>query len=141
MRIFLDANLLFSAAKSDGAVRKFIKLLLENGHTLTADPYIQEEAQRNIQKKYSQCMPDLVSIIRKISVLPHVTQPTMLDPSIKLDEKDRPVLAAAISADCRMLVTGDAAHFGALYGKTVQGVTILSPRQAAEALKLSKPDP
>ena len=30
MRIFLDANLLFSAGKADGAVRRFIKLLLKN---------------------------------------------------------------------------------------------------------------
>jgi len=35
------------------------------------------------------------------------------------------------------LVTGDRTHFGALYGRTIHGVTIHSPRTLAEALRLS----
>jgi predicted nucleic acid-binding protein len=49
-----------------------------------------------------------------------------------LPEKDRPVLAAAIHHRCDMLVTGDRTHFGQLYGKTIRGVTILSPAMLAE---------
>jgi hypothetical protein len=41
MRIFLDANLLFSAGKADGAIRRFIRLLQKNGHTLVADSYVK----------------------------------------------------------------------------------------------------
>ena len=37
MRVFLDANILFSAAKSDGAVRALVKLLLERGHECWVD--------------------------------------------------------------------------------------------------------
>ena len=51
-----------------------------------------------------------------------------------LPEKDRPVLAAAIDLRCQALITGDRTHFGTLYGKTVGGVTIHSPRSLAEAL-------
>jgi hypothetical protein len=35
---------------------------------------------------------------------------------------------------CEALVTGDRSHFGALYGKTVAGVAIHSPRSLAEAV-------
>jgi len=51
-----------------------------------------------------------------------------------LPEKDRPVLAAAIQLGCQVLVTGDRTHFGALYGKTLGGVKIHSPRSLAEML-------
>jgi hypothetical protein len=32
MRIFLDANIMFSAVKSDGAVHAFVAMLLDVGH-------------------------------------------------------------------------------------------------------------
>ncbi|MFH2115589.1 MAG: PIN domain-containing protein [Spirochaetota bacterium] len=134
MRIFLDANLLFSASKTDGAIRRFIDLLLKSGHTLVADPYVQKDAERNIQLKYPASWQDLADILHKISMLPSATTPELLDASVLLDEKDRPVPAAAIKADCGLLITGDATHFGILFGKTVQGVLILNPRQAAEML-------
>lgn len=47
MRIFLDVNVLFSAARSDGAMREFLRLLLETGHELRADTYVVEEARRS----------------------------------------------------------------------------------------------
>jgi len=37
MRIFLDANVLFSAAKSDGAVRSLVTLLLAAQHECWVD--------------------------------------------------------------------------------------------------------
>jgi hypothetical protein len=35
---------------------------------------------------------------------------------------------------CDALVTGDRTHFGGLYGSTVRGVAIHSPRSLAEAI-------
>ena len=51
-----------------------------------------------------------------------------------LPEKDRPVLAAAISLRCDALVTGDQNQFGKTCGRTYSGVTLYSPRQLAVAL-------
>jgi hypothetical protein len=51
MRIFLDANILFSAAKSDGAVRELLALLLAAGHECWVDGYVVEEARRNLAAK------------------------------------------------------------------------------------------
>ena len=48
MRVFLDANILFSAAKSDGAVRELLRLLLDGGHECWADDYVVIEARRNL---------------------------------------------------------------------------------------------
>ena len=48
MRVFLDANILFSAAKSDGAVRELLRRRLDLGHDCRADDYVVIEARRNL---------------------------------------------------------------------------------------------
>ena len=54
MRVFLDANILFSAAKSSGAVRELLRLLEEQGHECWADAYVAAEARRN-QRSCASC--------------------------------------------------------------------------------------
>ena len=51
MRIFLDANIIFSAGKSDGAVRQLLTLLLADKHVLCVDEYVMNEAKRNLGAK------------------------------------------------------------------------------------------
>jgi hypothetical protein len=51
MRVFLDANILFSAAKSDGAVRALVRLLVESAATSWADAYVVAEARRSLLAK------------------------------------------------------------------------------------------
>ena len=48
MRIFLDANILFSAGKSAGAMRGFLEVLKSSGHTLVADAYVVEEDRKSV---------------------------------------------------------------------------------------------
>lgn len=134
MRIFLDANILFSAAKSDGAVRELVALLLEAGHECWADGYVVEEARRNLAAKAPGALAALnkqLARVRLAPSLPRSVSPAATEP---LPEKDRPVLAAAMHLRCQALVTGDRTHFGAFYGKTLGGVAIHSPRSVAEKL-------
>jgi hypothetical protein len=51
MRIFLDAKVLFSAARSSGAIRQLVLALHALGHSLVADEYVAEEARRNVAAK------------------------------------------------------------------------------------------
>ena len=51
MRIFLDANVLFSAARPSGAIRQWVLMLHALGHSLVADDYVAEEARRNVAAK------------------------------------------------------------------------------------------
>jgi len=56
-------------------------------------------------------------------------------PSIKdCQFKDAPILAAACVADVDILVTGDRTHFGHLYGKTVEGLQVLTLKATLERL-------
>jgi uncharacterized protein len=134
VRIFLDANVLFSAAKSDGAVRRLLRLLLDTGHECWADDYVVAEARRNLAAKGPDALAILDALLAQVRVAAAKAPSAALTAADWLPEKDRPVLAAAIRLRCDALVTGDRTHFGPGYGRAFGGVTIHSPRSLAEAL-------
>ena len=133
MRIFLDANILFSAVKSDGAVHAFVAMLLDVGHECWVDGYVVDEARRNIMAKAPgrlSHLDALVSRVRMSAVAPAAARAEVHG----LPEKDRLVLAAAIALGCEALVTGDRTHFGKFYGRHVSGVMVHSPRSLYDHL-------
>ena len=136
MRVFLDANVLFSAAKSDGAVRALLHRLVQSGHVPCADAYVVEEARRNLLRKGEAALQDFEALLAGVEVAPF--RPIQLPRVVadRIHPKDRPVVAAAVAMRCEALVTGDRTHFGALYGQTLLGVKIDSPRSLAERLRL-----
>lgn len=134
MRIFLDANVLFSAAKSDGAVRRLCRRLLDDGHECWADDYVVTEARRNLAAKGPEAHAALDALLARMKVsAAHAPGPGAKEADW-LPEKDRPVLIAAVRLKCEALVTGDRTHFGKGYGKVFGGVTIHSPLSLAKAL-------
>ena len=133
MRIFLDANVIFSAAKSDGAMRRLLHELRRRDHELWADAYVLEEARRNLALKSAAAVPALEVIMEHVHLAPMGAAPKRPIP-LPLPDKDRPVLDAAIRSGCDILVTGDRTHFGRLYGTAIDGVEILAPAALAEKL-------
>lgn len=130
-RIFLDANILLSAAKSDGSIHSLVVRLLDAGHECWVDGYVIDEARRNISAKASAREQALEALLSRVH--PAATSPAILGARLAgLPEKDRPVLAAALS--CEILVTGDRMHFGKFTGRLVHGVRIHSPRSLYDQL-------
>lgn len=134
MRIFLDANILFSAAKSDGAIRELLQRLLDSGHACWVDDYVVIEARRNLHAKGPEALTAFEVMFARLRVSPPQGSGRALTIADSLPEKDRPVLASACRLRCDALVTGDRSHFGAGYGKVFGGVTIHSPRSLAKLL-------
>lgn len=134
MRVFLDANILFSAARANGAMRQLLALAETAGHELWADAYVFEEARRNLAAKATDGLPVLEAMATRIKMGGLFAGKTPMPEILILPEKDRPVLAAAIHHHCDVLVTGDRSHFGTLYGKTIHGVKVLSPAMLAETI-------
>lgn len=142
MRIFLDANVLFSAAKSNGAIRQLLQTLQAGGHVLVADTYVAAEARRNLDAKAtSEAVAWLRGLLAQTEV--SAVQPPTATPAavLWLPDKDRPVLMAAIALKCQALVTGDRTHFGPGYGQTFDGVMIHSPAQLALVVLPAAPAP
>jgi uncharacterized protein len=135
VRVFLDANILFSAAKTAGAVRGLLSRLEAGGHVLCADTFVIEEARRNLLAKGPEALAALDALLSRIEVA--AVHPGNLPARIAalVHEKDRPVIAAAVRLRCDALVSGDRTHFGALYGEEVLGVAIHSPRSLEEWLR------
>lgn len=133
MRVFLDANILFSAAKSAGAIRELLAILKSNDVELWADAYVVEEARRNLAAKSPTGLPDLDTLLKSISLAPLASVQAGRRVA-NLPDKDLPVLEAAIRSRCDFLLTGDRTHFGALYGTCVQGVEVIAPAALAKAM-------
>ena len=134
MRVFLDANILFSAAKSDGAVRALLHLMIDAGHECWVDDYVVTEARRNLGAKGPEALTVFEALLAHLHVGPMQAHDPAAEELAWLPDKDRPVLAAALRLQCDALITGDKTHFGAGYGKTFGGVTLHSPRSMAELL-------
>ena len=135
MRIFLDANILFSASQSAGAIRQLTQALQADGHVLVADEYVATEARRNIAGKASALSQVYLQNLLSQVEISTAHYPANAHAAVSwLPEKDRPVLMAAIALRCDALVTGDRTHFGAGYGQTFDGVTIYAPAQLAAAV-------
>lgn len=133
MRIFLDADIVFAACWSDGAIRRLLHELLSKDHSLLVDDYVLMEARRNLAAKSRDGVREFDRLVRSLETVPFMPHPDMTIEAA-LPEKDRPVLASAIHASCDALVTGDRRHFGRLFGRTIGGVAIYDPASLAEAL-------
>lgn len=140
MRIFLDANILFSAARADGAIRRLLSELQQHKHVLIAGPLVIVEARRNLENKANPAALTWLDLMLS-SMETSASEPRLVASNVDwLVEKDRHVLRAAIQMRCDVLVTGDVKHFSAGHGQTFDGVKILSPRMTAELL-LTDPSP
>ena len=135
MRVFLDANILFSAARADGAMRTLLTLLRGRSHRLVASQSVLIEASRNLERKATAvALSDLDAIQSTLEISNREHGDRSATHTAWLPTKDRHVLAAAIALKCDALITGDKTHFGSGYGERFGNVLILSPRMAAETL-------
>ena len=139
MRLFLDANVLFSSAQSaEGRARGLFALAEKKLCTLATSEHAINEARRNLMMKYPSTAAAFERLLRQVERVPE-GGPGLVAwaKSLGLPENDAPILAAAASADADLLVTGDRRHFGHLFGRMVGSIRIVRLR---EALKLiSKP--
>lgn len=132
MRLFLDANVIFSAAHTqEGRAQDLIALARVGFCTLVTSPHALEEARRNLALKSRGHEPRLAAALAQVSLVAEA--PAVLVQWAQaqgLPLKDAPILAAAVSAAAEYLVTGDARDFGHLYDQALRGVTTVTPAKA-----------
>jgi predicted nucleic acid-binding protein len=125
-RIFLDANVLFSAAyRPNAGLLAFWKM---RDVTLCSSRYAIEEANLNLEEQ-----AQVRRLRRLVARLELFDAPDReLPPGIALPEKDWPILLAAIEARATHLITGDLRHFGPYFGKRVEDVLVVAPAEYLE---------
>ena len=136
MRVFLDANVLFSAAyRETGSVRAFFSLAEAGACTLVSSAHAIEEARRNLGAKHPERLADLESLLAQVERCP-APRPATVDwaAAAGLPPKDAPILAAAVDAGCNILATGDKSDFGALLGRRMRGTVVMLPVDALGVL-------
>ena len=120
-RVFLDANVLFSAAyRKDAGLLRLWDLA---GTDLLTSAYAAEEARRNLDSPEQRMR--LEALLARIEIVPEST--ASLPSGLRLPEKDQPILKAALAAGATHLVTGDVKDFGRFFGKKALGILIVTP--------------
>jgi len=120
-RLFLDANVLFSAAYRPNA--GLLRLWRLPDVALCSSRYALEEARINLSELTQRHR--LVRLSDKLSLYDSTS--SELPRGVSLPEKDIPIFLSAIESHCTHLITGDLRHFGPYFGKKLSGILILSP--------------
>ena len=107
--VFLDANVLFSAAyRFDTGLRRLWRLPTAR---LITSAHAAEEARRNLSDPGQR--RELEELLGSVEVVPTAAlRDHPLFSTMELTDKDRLVLLAAVGVGARHLLTGDFRHFG-----------------------------
>ncbi len=122
--VFLDANVLFSAAYREQS--GLLRLWQLKSVRLISSAYAIEEARRNLGHDIQK--ERLEALLLKVKTVPECIH-QQLPEKVSIKEKDKPILLAAIAAGVDYLITGDMKDFGQFYGKQIEGVIILPPSE------------
>ncbi|MEI6305878.1 MAG: PIN domain-containing protein [Deltaproteobacteria bacterium] len=123
MRVFLDANILFTAAHNPSGKAAFVIELGNAGHfELFTSEYAREEAFRNLAVKYPSCLPCLEDQLRHVTTTP--TNPAAPYPTL-LTAKDSAIFQAAVTCKATHILTGDLKHFGQLMNSPEESFSII----------------
>ena len=136
MLLFLDANVLFSAAYLDKSKPlALFRLAQGDWCELITSPYAIEEARRNLARKRVARLPELERLVCALTVCSEPARDNIeWGLSLGLNLKDAPILGAAVQVGAQVLVTGDKSDFGDLDGRRLRGVEILTPAAALDRI-------
>ncbi len=131
-RVFLDANVLFTAAHNPAGKAALVIECGGKGHwEIVTNTLAVEEARRNLALKFPDCLPKFELLLLKISVSPSRVEGTC---SFTLSPQDRIIFLSALKCKATHLLTccgirstmtrreasapsGDIKHFGPFMNK------------------------
>ncbi len=123
-RLFLDANVLFTAAHNPAGKASLVFELAAKGHwAIVTSGLAMEEARHNLRLKYPACLPRLEMLLKSALIAPVVAGRSC---PLDLPAKDVPIFLAAVHTRATHLLTGDLRHFGRFMNTPSQtgGITI-----------------
>jgi uncharacterized protein len=131
VRVFLDTNVLASAAATRGLCADVVREVLTSHELLTSEQVLRE-LERVLKDKFGvaqDLIGNFISLMRQDTV---IVEPGALPPVEIKDQNDLPILSAAISGGTDLFVTGDKEILKLV---RIDKMMIVSPRQFWEKLK------
>jgi predicted nucleic acid-binding protein len=122
-RLFLDANILFSAAYRPNT--GLTRLWAVKGAALVTSEYAISEAEKNLAEPEQRAR--LEELLKDVERRPSTTLSQEQRNGVELREKDWPILAGALEAEATHLFTGDSRDFGRYFGTSVLGILVQTP--------------
>jgi putative PIN family toxin of toxin-antitoxin system len=134
MRVFLDTNVLASAAATRGLCADVLREVFARNELVICEQVLRE-LDRVLRSKFGlqeELIDDFICLLRQETILVAPGR----KPNVKLrDKDDLGILAAALAGGATILITGDKELLGLT---CIENLKILSPRQFWEELKTSK---
>jgi predicted nucleic acid-binding protein len=136
MRLFLDANVIFSAAHSpNGRALALFRLAGTGRCTLVGSAHVVEEARRNLMVRSADRKEEFDVLVGQLELVAEAPPKIVAwAGGHGLPANDAPVLAAAVTSKADLLVTGDRTHFSHLFGREVGGVKVASLADALSSV-------
>lgn len=127
VKVFLDANVLFSAALGGASFALLWEIAASGKISLYSSRYCFIEASENLKRKRPAPLPLHTQQKQRVAAISENT--AYLEWAAALvPEKDAPVLAAARGAEMEVLLTGDIRDFGALMQRDDLGIRVCTLR-------------
>ena len=131
-RLFLDANVLFSAAYRLNS--GLLELWRLKDAVLCSSRYALEEARANLEEHAQH--QRLIRLSESLQLFE--VEPSGFPSGVSLPEKDVPILLAALRAGASHLLTGDIRHFGPYLGRRIEGTAVMLPGEYLRVRNRSK---
>lgn len=134
MKLFLDANILFSAAHNHhGKCADIIRLAKESFVTGVTCELAILQAERNLALKYSDSLENLEKQLSALQVVATIVTGSC---SLQLPHDDLPIFLTARFFKCTHLITGDVKDFGKWMNKPAhsEGVIIQTASQYLKSI-------
>lgn len=123
IRIFLDANVLFTAAHNSHGKASIVIDLAERGHwEVVTSAFCVAEARLNLERKMPAALDRLEDILQVVRLVPDVAGERC---PISLPVKDRPVFESAVRCGAKRFLTGDRRHFGPYMNRSKETMGII----------------
>ena len=121
-----DTNVLIAAFVSEGICSKLFLRARKKQFKLITCPFIVEEFERVLHKKFSATQEEVRAATMLLSETAEaIAQPLPKVTGVCRDAEDHNILACSIAAEADYLVTGDSDLLGL---KRFKGILIITPR-------------
>lgn len=126
--VFLDANVLFSAAIGGPSFELLMELAGSGRIRLTTSRECLAEAEVNLERKRPGARPRLPDVMAQVAVEIGESGEHADWAAALIHPDDIHVIAAARAAGADVLLTGDTTHFGSLMTRDDLGISVRTPR-------------